>query len=300
MIGTGRTHRFPLLKRMGMIIDVHTHYWDMDREFGPQVTSDCRRAGGDPETLRTTSEGHLQATAAVDAAIVFGLAAQATGWNVKNETVAEQCARAPDRLVFFASVDPVRDDYMDELEKCHHQLRCKGLKLGPVYQGVHPLERRYRDIYAYAQKHHLPIMIHMATTYSSGVPLDFARPAHMDQVACEYPDLRIIMPHLGHPWMEETIAAIRKQPNLYADLSALYYRPWQFYNAMRILVEYHAEGKVFFGSDYPFTLPADSLAGVRNVNHILGNSSLPEIPAQAVEDIINRDALSILEISFSD
>jgi predicted TIM-barrel fold metal-dependent hydrolase len=137
----------------------------------------------------------------------------------------------------------------------------------------------------------------MATTFSSGTPLEHARPAHMVQVALDFPDLKIVLAHLGHPWEGETIAVVRRNSNLYADLSALYYRPWQFYNSMRLLVEYHAEAKVLFGSDFPFTTTEDSLQAVRNLNAVLGRSGLPSVPESVVEEIIHRDALSLLGLS---
>ncbi len=174
------------------------------------------------------------------------------------------------------------------------------MKLGPVYQGVHPLDPRNYEIYRYCARHGLPIITHMATTFSSGVPLEYARPLHMDQVACDFPELRIVLAHLGHPWEAETIAVIRKQPNVYADVSALYYRPWQFYHAMRLLLEYRAEKKVLFGSDFPATTTADSLAGVRAVNAILANSGLPRVPETIVEEIIQRDSLALLGIAPSE
>jgi predicted TIM-barrel fold metal-dependent hydrolase len=139
-------------------------------------------------------------------------------------------------------------------------------------------------------------MIHMATTFSSGVPLEYARPALVDQVAVEYPELRIVLAHLGHPWEAEAIAAVRKQPHLFADVSALYYRPWQFYNAMRLVAEYGAGGKLLFGSDFPATTTAESMAGLRNVNAVLGQSGLPRIPEELIEGIIHRDALALLGI----
>ena len=70
--------------------------------------------------------------------------------------------------------------------------------------------------------------------------------------------------HLGHPWEGETIAVIRRHKNVFADLSALYYRPWQFYNSMRLLVEYRTEAKVLFGSDFPFANPAATVAGLES------------------------------------
>ncbi len=279
-----------------MIVDVHTHFLHADTVLDARVLRDLERCGIDPAHWRFTPQEHLDAMAAADVAVVFGLNAAATGWHVSNDAVAEHVGQHADKLIFFGSPDPGQDGYLAELERCHQDLGCQGVKLGPIYQGVHPLDERYRDIYRYCERHGLPVMIHMATTFSSGVPLDYARPAHMDQVAVDFPDLKIVLPHLGHPWEGETIAAIRKSPNLFADVSALYYRPWQFYNAMRLLVEYGAEAKVLFGSDYPATTTADSITGFRNVNAILGNSGLPEIPQDVIDQIIHRDALGLLGI----
>ena len=83
---------------------------------------------------------------------------------------------------------------------------------------------------------------------------------------------------------------------LFADLAALYYRPWQFYNAMIIAQEYKVTHKLLFGTDYPFTTSADSIAGLRNVNHIVGNATLPRVPAQLIEDILARDAVNLLGV----
>jgi predicted TIM-barrel fold metal-dependent hydrolase len=277
-----------------MIVDVHTHVFWPEHDFGPRLNADLARCGVDPATWGDVAERHLTITKTADVAIVFGIQGAATGWNVLNYWVAAHVARAPERLIFFASVDPAQADYREQLERCHRELGCKGLKLAPIYQGVHPLDQRYRDLYAYCQKHGLPVLIHMATTFSSGIPLEYARPVHMDQVARDFPDLKIIMAHLGHPWEGETIAVIRRNHNVYADLSALYYRPWQFYNSMRLLVEYRSEAKVLFGSDFPFTTTEDSLNGVRGLNTVLGQSGLPRVPETVIEDIIHRDALSLL------
>ena len=277
-----------------MIVDVHTHVFRPKTDFGPPLCADLKRCGVEPASWGDVGERHLEATLAADVAIVFGIQAAATGWHVPNDFVAAHVQRAPERLVFFASIDPGQPGFEAELERCHQDLRCRGVKLAPIYQGVHPLDSRYRHIYAYCQRYALPILIHMATTFSSGTPLEYARPAHMDQVAIDFPDLKLVLAHLGHPWEGETIAVIRRNANVFADLSALYYRPWQFYNSMRLLVEYHAEHKVLFGSDFPFTMTADSLQAVRNLNAILAASGLPPVPREVIEDIIHREALALL------
>jgi uncharacterized protein len=277
-----------------MIIDVHTHVFEPDRHFGSRLREDLRRCGVDPAGWGNVCERQLETTRCVDVGIVFGIEAAATGWHVPNDFVAAHVRQAAERLIFFASIDPGQPGFEAELERCHQDLHCRGIKLGPVYQGVHPLDRRYRHIYSYCQEHNLPVLTHMATTFSSGTPLEYARPMHMDQVAVDFPDLKIVLAHLGHPWEGETIAVIRRNPNVFADLSALYYRPWQFYNSMRLLVEYRADHKVLFGSDFPFTTSGNSLQGIRKLNSILGHSGLPEVPSEVFEGIINRDALNLL------
>jgi predicted TIM-barrel fold metal-dependent hydrolase len=65
---------------------------------------------------------------------------------------------------------------------------------------------------------------------------------------------------------------------------------------MRLLVEYRVAHKVLFGSDFPFTTTGNSLAGVRDINAILGQSSLPPVPNDVIESIIQRDTLSLLSL----
>jgi len=279
-----------------LVVDVHTHFFDSTQHWGPQVVADCKRCGIDPAKWQFTAEQHLHETAAVDVAIVFGLRGAKTGWNIPNDIVADHVARAPQRLIFFASIDPTEPGFMDELHHMHQHRGCRGVKVSPMYQGVHPHDPRYHEIYTYCERQGLPLITHMATTFSSGVPLEWARPALMDEIAIRYPGLKIILAHLGHPWEGETIATIRKQPNLFADISALYYRPWQFYNSMRLATEYGATGKILFGSDYPATTPANTITALRNINHVLASSGMLPVPETIIEEIIHRDALALLEI----
>jgi predicted TIM-barrel fold metal-dependent hydrolase len=248
----------------------------------------------DEAAWEDVGEGHLETTREAEVAVVFGLQAQATGWNIPNDAVATHVTRAPERLLFFAAVDPARPDCLAELERCHRGLGAVGVKLAHLYQGVHPLDPRCREIYRYCVRHALPVLFHVGTSFVGGTPLDFSRPVHFDAVAVDFPELRMVLAHLGHPWEDETIAVIRRHPHVYADLSALYYRPWQFYNSMQLLVEYRTEAKVLFGSDFPFTTTGSSLVGVRGVNSILAHSGLPPIPSEVIEGIIHRDALGLL------
>ncbi|HRP32299.1 MAG TPA: amidohydrolase family protein [Agriterribacter sp.] len=279
-----------------MTIDIHTHVFDAAQHFGPKLNADLVRCGVDPAVWGNVEERHLETTKSADVAVVFGLQASATDWNIPNEMVAAHVAKAPERLLFFASVDPLSPHYMDELEKCHRHLGAVGVKLAPLYQNVHPQDKRYYEIYAYCQQHGLPVLFHAGTSFVSGTPLDYSRPVHFDAVAVDFPDLKMVLAHLGHPWEGETISVIRRHANVYADISALYYRPWQFYNSMRLLIEYKAQHKVLFGSDFPFTTTGDSLKNIRLLNSVTGKSGLPEVPSSVIEEIIHRDALRLLNL----
>jgi uncharacterized protein len=280
-----------------MIVDVHTHFFRPATDFGPALQADMERCGVDPGAWGNVGERHLETTRAADVAVVFGLQARATGWNIPNDAVAAHVALAPERLLFFAAIDPAGPDFMDELERCHRDLGAVGVKLAPLYQGIEPLDPRCRDVYRYCEHHALPILFHVGTSFTGGTLLDTSRPVHFDAIAVNFPEVRMVLAHLGHPWEGETIAVIRRHRHVFADLSALYYRPWQFYNSMRLLVEYRTDHKVLFGSDFPFTTTGSSLDGVRNVNAILAQSGLPPIPANVVEGIIHRDTLSLLGLS---
>ena len=106
----------------------------------------------------------------------------------------------------------------------------------------------------------------------------------------------MVVAHVGHPWEHETVALIRKQPNIWADVSALHYRPWQFYNSLMLVQEYGVWDKILFGSDYPFTTVDASLEGMRQLNCMLEGTSLPRLDMVKMEQMFNRNTLDILEI----
>jgi len=279
-----------------LIIDIHTHLLDFSRHMDRQLKDDLARCGIDPRIYDFTEDVYLEATAEADRVVVFGIRAKKTGWLVDNGYVRDFVARHPQKYIYFASIDPVDGDCMEQLAAEHEQRHCQGVKLGPIYQGLHPHDPAYYRIYEYCEKHGLPLITHMATTFSSGVPMEYARPVHMDKVACDFPGLNIIMAHLGHPWIEECVAAVRHQPNLYADVAALYYRPWQFYQALISVQEYGVADKVFFGSDYPATTTRDSIKGIREVNKVVEGTALPRVSQELIDNILYKNPLPILGI----
>jgi predicted TIM-barrel fold metal-dependent hydrolase len=279
-----------------MIVDCHTHFWKKEH-WSEEMERDAYLATHSPPKTDIREEEHLKAMEPVDRAIVVGFRSSHLGLLVPNDAVARYVRAHPEKLIGFASVDPWEKGYLDELHRAIEELKLRGLKLGPIYQNYHPMDWRMRPVYAYCQKHGLPILFHQGTTFARRAPLKYSFPAQLEDVALEYPDLKFYIAHMGHPHIEDTVVLIRKQPNVYADVSALYYRPWQFYNGLMLAVEYGCAHKLLFGSDYPFTTPGETLHRLRRVNDVTGQSGLPRISESLIEELIGRDALKLLGLS---
>jgi len=98
--------------------------------------------------------------------------------------------------------------------------------------------------------------------------------------------------------LADTVTVIRKHPNVYADISAIFYRQWSMYNALRLATEWSVMHKLLLGSDYPIASPQETIEGTRRVNDILEGTKLPRVPEDQIEAIIHRDSLSLLGLNY--
>lgn len=198
--------------------------------------------------------------------IVFGGKARLSGLWGNDDDIAAYVSQHPDNLVGFLSLDPTQPGWQEELRRGHQDLRLKGVKLLPMYAGFRPNQPELNYLWEYAGRHNLPVLLHSGTTFIDRAPLECTLPRHVDDVAIRFPDVKIIMAHLSHPYEGECIAVIRKHPHVFADCSGLHYRPFQFYHSLMLVQEYGVWEKVLFGSDYPVTTVSASVAGIRNLN----------------------------------
>jgi len=280
-----------------MIVDIHTHFWDIHKHGTDQFNEEAKRASKGKVSFETKADEFLRAQQPCDRTVVFGGKALHVGLNVPNEYVFEFCKRDPKKLVPFMSLDPNERGMMDEFERCLHQFRMRGIKLLPMYANFDPRDERLTPVYEAAVKHNLPVLLHMGTTFCRWAPLRYTRPVLLEEVAEKFPDLKMILAHIGHPYEGEAIVLIRKQDNIWSDISALHYRPWQFFNSMMLAQEYGVQHKLLFGSDYPFTTPEATLQALRHMNDMTKGTNLPKFDMDAIEGIVNRDSLHLLGIS---
>ncbi len=280
-----------------MIIDVHSHVWEFPAHFDEQFRQQAARARGGDEVDLTVRFEDYQATAPSDVTtIVFGGKARRSGLWVDDQTVANYVAQHPDRLIGFLSVDPTQPGWMEELQYGHRALGLRGVKLLPMYAGFSPDSEALEPFWQYTSEHGLPVLLHTGTTFISQAPIEHTLPRRLDRVAMQFPEQRMILAHLGHPYEGECVAIIRKHKHVYADVSALHYRPFQLYHAVMLVPEYGVWDKLMFGTDYPFTNVTDSIAGLFNLNAMLAGTALPRLNEQSLQDMIHRDSLKLLNL----
>lgn len=278
-----------------MTFDIHSHAWPFPDAFSDDFIRQASAAKANQTVDLTIRLDDYRRTApAGTRTVVFGGKARLSGLWVDDGYVAEYVAQDPDHLVGFLSLDPTQADWQDELKHGHQELGLGGVKLLPMYAGFGIDDERLEPLWQYVSEHGLPVLLHTGTTFVRQAPLAFTLPRLIDPVATKYPQIRFVLAHLSHPYESECVVTIRKHPNVYADISALHYRPWQFYNSLMLVQEYGVWNKLLFGSDYPFTTVDASIDGLRALNKMVDGTNLPRLNEQEIENLIQRDGFQIL------
>jgi predicted TIM-barrel fold metal-dependent hydrolase len=281
-----------------MIIDVHSHTWSYPEHFSDDFRDQARRARAGMEVdLSVTYEAYRSQAPADVRTIVFGGKARLSGLWVDDRYVADYVAAHRDTLIGFLSVDPTQPGWQDELRHGHEELSLRGIKLLPMYAGFRPEDELLDPLWNYATEHRLPVLLHTGTTFIAQAPIKLTLPRRLDDVATRFPELRIVLAHLGHPYEGECIAVARKHPHVYADISALHYRPFQFYHSLMLVQEYGVWNKILFGTDYPFTTVHSTIQGLRSLNTMLDGTQLPRLDMDQIEAMIERDSLRLLGLN---
>lgn len=285
-----------------MIVDVHSHVmWypeHVAEEFAAEALASklvkLEQSGGkahasslDLHSYDSTPAQHWEACKdTADRTVVFGLQAKATGVWVPNDVIANYVAEHPEKLVGWASVDPTQPGHVEELERSVHELGLRGLKVGPAYQNFDPTDRKYWPVFALCEKLNIPVIWHQGTTFPSKANLRVSNPLMLEDITMAFPKLRMIIAHLGHPWETDLVALLRKAPNLYADISAVHYRPWRYWQSMVTAMEYGVTHKFLLGSDFPSAKVDQVIEGLRGINSVAQSPGMPHITEKIMDQII--------------
>jgi predicted TIM-barrel fold metal-dependent hydrolase len=199
-----------------------------------------------------------------EAGVEIGLAAAwwgPQGALIDNDEVAAFVREAPRRLLGLASVDLTRPmEGVRELRRCVRELGFRGLRIVPWLWGLPPDDRRYYPLYAECIELDVPFCLQVGHTG----PLLTSEPGrpipYLENVALEFPELRIVAGHIGAPWTQEIISLATKFPNVYVDTSA--YKAKRFPPDFVEFMRGRGAEKVMFGTNYPMLTPSACLEGL--------------------------------------
>jgi predicted TIM-barrel fold metal-dependent hydrolase len=253
-------------------IDVHTHA-EIGRDGRGSLSPELLNASAAYFGTRGPRQPGIDETAGYYrerrmAAVVFTVDAEhATGHPpIPNEEIAEDCARHPDVLIPFASIDPHRGRAgARAARRLVEQHGVRGFKFHPSLQGFAPDDRMAFPLYETIEELGVPALFHTGQTgIGAGVPggggirLRYSNPMLVDEVAASFPHLRIVLAHPSFPWQDEALAVATHKPSVYIDLSGWsprYFPPQLVRYANTLLRD-----RVLFGSDYPVLTPDRWLA----------------------------------------
>ncbi|TYC84948.1 amidohydrolase family protein [Novosphingobium sp. BW1] len=180
---------------------------------------------------------------------------------VSNYEVAEFAAANADVCIPFASIDPRKGkmgarEARDLIE--NHGVR--GFKFHAIMQGCHPADRVGYPIYEVIAEYGLPAIFHtghsgMGTGLrgGGGLRLKYGRPMLVDDVAVDFPDMKIILAHPSWPWVDESLSMALHKENVFIDLSG--WSPKYFPPQIVRYANGQLKHKVMFGSDFPLIRP---------------------------------------------
>lgn len=215
---------------------------------------------GYEDTINNTAEDMLAQMdeAGVDKAVLhaeFEFGDYST-YSSLNNRVAELVRQYPDRFAGVCAVDP-RDGQLalQEMDRAVRDLGLRGLNLGPSFLGIAISDRLLYPFYARCSELGIPVSIHIGTHFSATHPLHLGNPVQLDEIACRFPELRIVGMHGGWPWVLEAIAVARRHPNVYLEYGAIapkYFAvPGSGWEPVLQFANSVLQDQVFFATDWP-------------------------------------------------
>lgn len=279
-------------------IDVHSHL--STEEGAIQSSEEVRKAMEAYYRFKTTYKTEDEMAQDFKDAGVKGLL---ISWDaehnmgtkpVSNDYVVNLCNKHPD--VFIGSwccVDPWRGQgAVNEIERAVKKLGMMGVKFQGIAQAFFPDDPMMYPLYEAIVALDVPVMFHTGTSGigagspgGGGFKLKYTRPIpHLDDIAADFPKMKIIMAHYAWPWQDEQIAVLLHKPNVYCELSG--WSPKYFSDSFRKEVGGRLQDKFMFGTDYPVLSPARLISDY----HQMGFAN------EVVEKILYKNAIRILNL----
>lgn len=283
------------------VIDIHVHImpWDM---VNPAAAAAMKASQSDHALLHELSTKPDKLVTYMDArniewlGLINYFSPQVIGYTeATNDFSASFAAHYPHRFIPFGGVDPrLTSDMAAQMDHLLGELKIKAIKLHPPHQLFNvndylfnPDLRKLAVVYEKCIEYDVPLMVHTGTSVFKGARNRFADPMPVDDVAVDFPDLKIIMAHAGRPLYTDTaFFLLRRHPNVFCDISStppktlLSHYPW-----LERVVD-----KTMFGSDWPGP-------GVKDIGENIQQFLSLDLSDEAKRKILRDNAIRIFNLA---
>ncbi len=183
-----------------------------------------------------------------------------------NAALVRVIAEHPDRFVGVGTVDlaPVRPRRACAQVDAAAREGLLGICLEPAFFGLDIDDRLLYPVYARAEEQGLVVAVHTGINYARTHPIRHERPELLDQVAVDFPDLRLIAAHAGWPWATEFAAVARRHPTVYLEFGGLapkyVTRAGTGWDVVFAMMPNLLRSQVLHATDWPVIEPGRALA----------------------------------------
>jgi len=242
-----------------MVTDCHIHISPVEM-FRPEALAAMKRKRPNFDQIVEFCHSpklflaHLDACGIDRAALINYVAPEVIGFTSEvNEWIARYVQTDPKRLLSCGSIHPKHSaNVLADMEQIL-RLGIRLIKIHPPHQLLYPNDylrgvKELEIIYRAAEANGVPVMIHTGTSIFPGARNKYGDPIHVDDVAVDFPKLKILLAHGGRPlWMDTAFFLVRRHPNVFLDLSGI---------PPKTLLEYFPRleeiaSKSLFGTDWP-------------------------------------------------
>lgn len=170
----------------------------------------------------------------------------------------------PKKIYPIGSVSPLKHSTLspNALEKLLKEGRIFGLKFYPGYEYFYPSDAALKPWLEILNHYNRPAIFHSGDTYSKvhAAKLKYAHPLHIDDLAVDFPKLKIIIAHVGYPWVTDTAEVCYKNENVFTDISGFVYGSFTQNDekAIKNVLKTFStiipiKEKILFGTDWPIS-----------------------------------------------
>jgi len=239
---------------MGMTAD---ELHEMKTSMGPAELAEALTPRVRPLTMEVDAFIRQLDEMDVEKAVIFNLDEETPSGlkGLPNDYYADLVRQYPDRFIGIAGIDPLKGmDAVREIRRCH-ELGLRGVAIRPFMFGIPPSHARMYPIYSTCVELDIPIWFHLSINYSTQ-SMEVERPIHLDLVAQDFPELKMIAGHGGWPWVAELTAVAWRNPNVYIDIASYLPKylamPGSGWETLLNLGNSILQDKVLFGSTWLF------------------------------------------------